>query len=350
MKPVGSSARDDLVLRCARTPAPALVDLLKRTEWGTREVKYRVRGIPRILGSIADPHFLTLERQGKLLGGVVGSRKTVTVAEKSYDAFFIAMIAIEPSVAGSGYGTYLAKLARQYAHTLLKEPGLIYLYVESTSKASLKVHRAVGYTPVGRVEARLFTRMYPKDDARVGRPTRQELVELSSLLAEQYAGHALLDFDVSLRTGGCLVLRSSGKVAAAAQLRPMEWSLTRLRGLGGFLAMKVLPHLPVIRRGYSPDHVRFLRIGNIFVRPGHEAELERLLEALLAKCGVHVAMIFLDPRSALHNGFRARIGFGAFGGLVAETIDVFADFKGLGQEEIARVCALPINVSPADPM
>ncbi|HXF52536.1 MAG TPA: GNAT family N-acetyltransferase [Hyphomicrobiaceae bacterium] len=347
---MGSSAKDDLVLRCARTPPLALVELLKRTEWGTREVKYRVRGMSRILGSIADPHFLTLERKGQLLGGVVGSRKSVTAAGKSYDAFFIAMIAVERSAAGSGYGTYLAKRARLYAHALLEEPGLIYLYVESTSTASLNVHRAVGYTAIGRLEARLFTRMYPKDDVRVGRPTRQELAELSSRLEEQYAGHVLLDFDTSLRTGGYLVLRSGGEVAAGAQIRPMEWSLTRLRGIGGFLAMRVLPHLPVIRRGYSPDHARFLRIGNIFVRPGREAELESLLEALLARCGVHVAMIFLDPRSAVHNAFKARVGFGAFGGLVAETMDVLADFKGLSQEEIARLRALPINVSPADPM
>ena len=86
-------------------------------------------------------------------------------------------------------------------------------------------------------------------------------------------------------------------MVAGAQVRPMHWSLKNLRGFGGVMAMKVLPSLPLIRRGYSPEHLRFLQIGNIWFRPGHETALSGLLEALLARCGVHVGIVFLDGRS-----------------------------------------------------
>ena len=139
-------------------------------------------------------------------------------------------------------------------------------------------------------------------------------------------------------------------MVAGAQVRPMHWSLKNLRGFGGVMAMKVLPRLPLIRRGYSPEHLRFLQIGNIWFRPGHETALSGLLEVLLARCGVHVAIVFLDGRSPVHDAIRSHVHFGAFSRLVLETAEVFADLKGWSSEETERLLTGPINVSPVDPM
>jgi ribosomal protein S18 acetylase RimI-like enzyme len=339
-----------LTLHATREVSTPLVDLLSRTEWGTREVKYRIRGVGRILEHIKDPHFLLLEQGDRLVGAVVASRKSVGAGAKTCDALFIAMIVVDASMKGSGYGTLLAARAREYGRALLRKPGIIYLFVETTNTASVRVHEKIGYRRIGQFEARIFTRIFPRDNREVRRPSAAERVELADLLEHQYAGHALLDVRDAVERGRYFVLRSGKEMVAGAQVRPMHWSLKELRGLGGTLAMKVLPSLPLIRRGYSPEHLRFLQIGNIWFRPGHEAALSVLLEALLARCGVHVGILFLDRRSAVHTTISSHVRFGAFSRLVVETAEVFADFIGCSSDEVAGLSAAPINVSPVDPM
>ena len=120
----------DLTLHCRKKPTPALLNLLARTVWGTRDVKYRIHDVPAILDGIREPYFLTLETNGALVGAVVASRKTMKIADRVCDAFFIAMIATDPSVIGLGYGPLLATKAKEYGLALLNEPGVVYLYVE----------------------------------------------------------------------------------------------------------------------------------------------------------------------------------------------------------------------------
>ena len=151
---VWSDPGKNLALHATSVAPAALADLLSRTEWGTREVKYGIRGVNRILERIKDPHFLLLEKTDSLVGAVVASRKSVSGGAKSYDALFIAMIAVDPTMIGSGYGTLLAAQAREYGRALLREPGIIYLFVETTNTASVRVHEKIGYQRIGQFEAR----------------------------------------------------------------------------------------------------------------------------------------------------------------------------------------------------
>ena len=190
---VWTDEKNALALYAAHEAPTALVDLLSRTEWGTSDVKYVIRGVPRILERIKEPHFLVLEKNGRAIGGVVGSRKRVTGAGRPYDAFYIAMIAIELPMAGSGYGTLLAAKAREYARGLIDAPGLIYLYVESTNTASVRVHEKVGYNRLGQFQTRIFMRLFPRCNCEVTPPNGVERAQLAALVEHQYASHALLD-------------------------------------------------------------------------------------------------------------------------------------------------------------
>ena len=346
---IWSDLAKNLTLYATGVAPTELTGLLNRTTWGTRDVRYSIKGIARILERIKDPHFLLLKKEDSLVGAVVASRKKVRGGDKTYDALFIAMIAVDPTMIGLGYGTLLALQAREYGRALLSEPGIIYLYVETTNTASVRVHEKIGYRRIGQYEARIFTRIFPKDNHQIKRPNDMERVQLADLLERQYAGHELLDVREAVQRGRYFVLRCGGEMVAAAQIRPMHWCLKQLRGLGGVMAMTVLPKLPLIRRGYSPQHLRFIQIGNIWFRPGHETALTGLLEALLARCGVHVGIVFLDRRSPVHDAIRANLQFGAFSRLVLETAEVFADLKGWSREETARLLMGPVNVSPVDP-
>ena len=180
MKFVWDDPATNLSLHATGVAPPALTDLLRRTAWGTRDVKYAIRGIDRILAHIEQPHFLLLTKADHLIGAVVASRKLVRGGGKIYDALFIAMIAVEPTMTGSGYGTLLAAQAREYGRGLLGEPGIIYLYVETTNTASIRVHEKIGYQRIGQFEARIFTRIFPADNPALRVPTIRSAVSLQT--------------------------------------------------------------------------------------------------------------------------------------------------------------------------
>ena len=210
------------------------------------------------------------------------------------------------------------------------------------------MHRSIGYRDIGLMQTKLFSRIYAKDDGAVKEADGVETNRAIRLLTEQYAGHALLDFEQSVLMGNYYILTVKEQIVAGAQIRRMHLSLEKLEGFGGFIALKVLSFLP--HKAYSPKNFRFLRIGNIYVRPGYESALTRLLEALLARHFVHAAIVFLDRRSIVHNRIEAATRFGVFSRLTEESMNIFAAFKGLNDVEINDFAACPINVSPVDPM
>lgn len=349
-EPIWRDRERNLLLRAERVPSPAIIDLLGRTEWGTRDVKYMVRDIPRILDGISDPHYLLLETDGRLLAVVVASRKRVRAGGSVRDGLFISMIAVDRSASGAGYGKLLAAKAREFGRSLLGPEGIIYLYVETTNIASIRVHERVGYRRIGRFEARLFVRIFPRDDAGVSRALPADRPLIAREIERQYAGHALLDVEEALQSDGVFVLRDGGNIIAGAEVRPMHWSLRKLRGVGGALAMHVLPRLPLVRREYSPERFRFLEIGSVWSRPGHERALDRLLSALLNRSRVHVGMLFLDARSPARDMILASVSHGLLSGLALETAEVFADTVDWSAQDSARLADAPLVISPLDPM
>jgi ribosomal protein S18 acetylase RimI-like enzyme len=333
-----------------RRDAPSeLIALLERTSWGERDVKYLVRQVADVLLRIPDPHIFVLEGlDGTLIGGLVCGLKTIRICDRAAKAAHIAMIAIEPAQMGRGFGPLLAKRARECLLQLVGDGGVVYAYVEATHVQSVELHRRLGYRVAGTARARIITRVNPRDraDVRLIRP--DEAPAISAELARLYDQHLLADFGQSVLAGEYYVAQAGREIVAGAQVSKMHWSLEALDGLGGFVTLQVLPRLPIIGRGFDPRDVRFLRIGNIILRHGHEQALSRLLETLLARHDVNAGVIFLDDRSPVHRSIAENVRFGAFSGLVRGAATVLVEVQSLTEAEQAWVLSRPIHVSPID--
>ena len=157
-----------------------------------------------------------------------------------------------------------------------------------------------------------------------------------------------MDFETSLNSEEYFVLRRQGRIVAGAQAEVLHWSVVDMPGWIGGSLVKLLPYLPVLRHMLPVQDFRFLRFGNLLVEPCHEAQLMQLLEALLARHGVRVGLIMMDQRSPVLRRIRA---FGRLGPLrwaVKGATKVVADFKGVSEEDIVRIAAQPMMVSPRD--
>lgn len=335
-------------LRHSTTPSAGLEQLLSRTIWGDSDIRYRVLGIAGILSAIADPHFITLEDGQSVIGGMVCGRKRTMIGERPCNAIHIAMLAIDPSHTGHGYGPLLAKRAKPFLVDLLGGPGVIYLYVEATHHASIELHRRMGYRDLALLDAHIFARLSPEISPDLRTIDSSEREGIARALETAYDGHVLADFEQSLLADRYYVIDTPGEVRAGVQISEMRWSLESLPGAASYLVLSLLPRLPWLAEQFRPSDFRFLRASNILPAAEADGALSRLLEACLAEHGVNAAMLFTDPRSPVQKTMVSRLHPGLIDRLVGGQALALADFAGLDAPEIEWLTTNPMLVSPMD--
>lgn len=337
-----------LVIERSLTYTPACIALLERTVWGTGGLTYTMCGVAQSLNRLTEPHFLFLKEDDELVAAAVRNRKTVRVGEKIYNAFHLALLAVEERKIGQGYGKLLAEQSRHHFRRRVGTRGLLYGYIEAGNVRSLALHQRLGYQPLGVFHTVMFSRLRPRDDGRVGRLAATERHMLVQLLNEQYADHALLDFEQSLQLEAYFVLRQGGEIIAGLQAGPLCRTFQRLPGASGRMVLAVLPYIPVLHRLFSAKDFHFLRFGNVYARMGYEAAVFTLVQALLARNHLHAGVAFMDKRSPVHRRIAAAGKFGLLNAGLGATLHVIADFNAVPEEEIAELRRRPLCISPMD--
>ena len=330
------------------TPSPELLRLLEGTVWGTRGVRYTKHGLAEALERLPAPLFFDLREEGRLAAGGVCLKKTVRVGDNSHEAIFTAALAVDPAQAGQGYGKFLAQQARDWLLGEVKPGTILYGYIEAGNVRALKLGQQVGRQSLGSFEAVLFSRLRPREDARIRCCTPGEREELVILLHTLYGDHALLDFDHSVRNEDYYILRQGGKIAAGLQAEVQRWHMRSLPGLRGWLLVKLLPVLPVLGRRFDPRDFRFLKFSNFYLADGREGEAFPLMESLLARHRVNFAMAYMDRRSPLYQRLARAGHLGVLGAGLKISAQVMADFKGWSDWEIQAICRRPLHISPLD--
>jgi len=337
-----------LTIRRSDTPTTAVLDLLERTVWGSRDTRYRIRDVAAKLARLTGPDFLTLEKSGTLAAVCVLNRRATRLLDRAADSAHFVMLATEPALAGQGFAGLLAGWAGDYLRRRLGQPGVAYAYIEATTEYSIRISNRIGPTLEAAMPLTVFSRLLPRDDDRVERLASGDAAEVTARLDALYRGHLFADFDASLIPADYHVLRDPKGIAAGVQAEPLSWSVESLPGATGWLIARLLPRLPLLRRCLNPADLRFLRFGNILAEPGRETEALRLMEAVLARHRVKLGLILTDTRSPVGQRILAAGRMGLLNGAVNGSTRVVAGFKGLGAAEIARLSECPVLMSPLD--
>lgn len=338
----------NIVIQRSSNYTSAFISLLERTAWGTREVLYNMHGVAKTLDRIGEPHFLTLTENGKLVAVAVRIKKTTRVGKNAYNAFCLAALAVDAPKIGLGYGKLLTEQSRFHFLKEVGERGMLYGYIEAGNVRSLELNKKVGFQPIGLFHTVMFSRLRPKDDARVGRLKETERETLVELLNEQYADHALLDFEQSVKVDDYYVLRQASKIVAGVQAEQLHWTIRRLPGAGGLILVKVLPYIPILHRLFTTRNYYFLKLGNFYARMGHEAEIFTLIKALLARQHLNSGMAFMDKQSPVYRRIASAGKFGMLNAGMNVAMHVIADFNSVPEDEMAEIRRLPLCISPMD--
>ena len=306
-----------------------------------RDVHHKLR---RLSGS----RFISLEQGGQLIGAYVLRGKKVRIGGTEYPAYYRTFLAVDPSKSGQGYGTVLVQETRRHYSRKLGKAGVLYGYIEADNESSLRVSQHAGYVPVGSFSTTLFNRLRPRDDPRVRSLAVGERGRLVALLNEQYAEHALRDFEQSVDAASYYVLAEDHAISAGMQIEPCHWQVLRLPGVSGRLLIQIVSRVPGLRRLFDARNCRFLKLGNLYVCPGKESEVFTLAEALLARVGVTLAMAFQDTRSPVYQRIARCGSFGILNSGVDARVYVMAALEGFTSAQRAECLQMPLCISPMD--
>ena len=114
--------------------------------------------------------------------------------------------------------------------------------------------------------------------------------------------------------------------------------------------LKILPHIPWVRRLFPQGNYHFLTLGNIYIREGNERDLFILIEAVLAKHQLNFGMVYLDRRSPIYQRLTQAGKFGVINALVTVPVHVMAYLNGFTANEMAEIHRQPLFMSMMDPV
>lgn len=339
-----------LVIQRSSTFTPQFVEFLQRIVWGSGGVQYTIHNVADTLNRLKNPHFLSLTENGQLVAVTTLNQKTTRLGGKTCPAIYSFGISVDASKRGLGYGTLIAEQRLRYGLSKMGKKGLFYGYIEATNTASLKTNTKVGSKSIGQYHVLVISRLRPRNDERFQRVKETRKDQLIQLLSNQYENHALVDFDKSVQVENYYILKNGKEIVTGLQCERRQLTIKHLPGATGQIMVKVLPHIPILRRLFPERNLQFLRFGNIYAKKGMEVEIFTLMEALLARNQLNFGMIYMDIRSPVYQQLIEVGKFGLFHALIDVPVHVMAFLKGFSKSEIADILCQPLFISMMDPV
>jgi hypothetical protein len=328
---------------------PEIVNLLKRTIYGTHGPQYRHTGHDQKINHIQNPFFFQLFKDEHVIGTYCLSQRLVKTPVGQTLSFYGRYFSIEPAYIGQGNGSLLKKEAIAYLERAIKLPFLFYSYIEETNQRSLAISKKDGYQPLGSLEAVLFSRLCPVADKKFSRLPRDEQPKMLTLLQAAYQDYTLVHLERVFYEQNYFVLKEKDEIIAGVQANPVAWHIIHMPGLSGKIVMQVLPHIPVLNRLINPKNHQFLALEALYVKPGREKELQTLLESTLAHFGYTSALLMLDINCPLRQKIKRMGNLGLMNTLNKSIYtQVMVKLKGLTQADIKQSPEQPIYASSFD--
>lgn len=328
-------------------PTPEMLDLLQRTIWGSRKLRYRILNIEEKLNRLVGPLFFSLRLDDRLATVCVLNRRNARLLGHVVDSFHFVMLASEPALSNRGLASRLVERAVEYCRTELGRPGVVYAYIESTTDYSLRISDYFDVECQATMPLTIFSRLWPSDDPRVTKLKAGEAEYVVGKLCALFRDHIFSDFEDSLVAEEYHVLRENGKIVSGVQTEVLNWSVGSIPGPLGPMLLKLIPHLP-LRFSLDPADMRILRFSNLLVEPGNERFFVRLLEAALARHQVAVGLFLMDQRSRVFGRLKEYGRSGLLGHLFAGNAVALIGCQGLSEAEVVYLKSRPMLMSPLD--
>jgi L-amino acid N-acyltransferase YncA len=323
--------------------------LLKKTIYGTSGPKYKHTGQENKIKDITRPYFFDLKENQTVVGTYCLSGRNVVTGYGTINSFYGRYLAIHPDSAGKGYGSLLKSEAVKYIESTGMQPHLLYSYVEESNTRSMRISNKENFASIGVLEAIVFSRLYPKMDSNFVQLQDKEKEPLLSLLKEAYKDHILVHFDQVFYKQNYFVLKEKGEIIAGLQANPVLWRIVDMPGISGKFILNILPFIPVMNRLINPDNYHFVALEAMYIKPGYDKELIKLLESVLYHFNVTSALLLLDLNSPIYIKLKASGQLGIMDSMKQHIhTHVMVKANGMSLDQVKQFVKQPIYTSAFD--
>jgi len=333
----------DLTVEVESTPGKELLEHMHNTVMGQPGgFQYHHTDLEDRLMSPGENYYMYLRKSGKMMGSVGFCGKPAETCGLSHDSWLIRYFSIKAPMRSvpkkrkdkadlkneSKRSTVLGRFIQpvfaepsQLREEKQKDnpPSIIYALIEQKNLRSMNFSAQMGLETVGEMASFSFSRLSPKKSARLEQLPENEQEAMLSLLKEYYSEYTLFFTDPIFKNNDYYVIRDKGRVVAGIQTYPVTWKIVDFGSNTANWLIRVLVHLPWVRKRITPEKLDLLAFDGIYCEAGYEQTLYELMEGVLALSGRYLAMVMTDKSSKLYSIFekQKRLGvlhriFGTF--------------------------------------
>ena len=300
----------DIFIAVGQTFDDKIVILLKQTIYGTNGPKYQHTGQEIKLANLKSPIFFTLKKGEQVIGFYCLCEREVMVGAENYLGYYGRYLTVDKHFQGNHYGNLLKKVATEYIKVNSISPSIMYSYIEENNNRSLNISKTLGFESISTLETIIFSRLYPQKNVNISRLNSTEFSTMLSKLEFHNSTTILRTFENINYQDNYFVIKEKDSVIAGLQANPVQWKIKEMKGISGKILLKILPHIPILKRLINPEKYDFLAIEGIFIESGYEEYLYDLLEGVLYQSAVTSALIQLDSKSPFLKLFKEKKNLG----------------------------------------
>jgi GNAT superfamily N-acetyltransferase len=318
VKPLIIHQSGDISISVGQSFDNEIVNLLKRTVYGTKGPRYQHSGQEMKLANLKSPIFFTMKNKEEIIGFYCICEREIGIGSESFMGYYGRYFVIDKNYQGNDFGKLILKIANEYIEKESISPSVIYGYVEENNARSLNVSQKLGLSSISTLETIIFSRLYPKKNTSVSRLHQSEIPTILSKLESQNSSTILRTFENINYQDNYFVIKEKGVIVAGLQANPVCWKIKEMEGVGGKILLKILPHIPILKRLINPNKYDFLAIEGLFVENGYEEYLYDLLGGVLHQFNMTSALIQLDSKSPFLKLFKEKKNLGLLNSMKKE--------------------------------
>lgn len=312
-----------------KEPTEQIYSLLNKMTVGSKGAQYLLKNINERMPQLKSKYIMYMDQGEKTIGTYTAGLRTTQEDFGPVNAYYIRYFAFLDSIQASNnqsvkrgkhegiFRGMVKKFLSQSPATFGIDhgenpdlPSFYYAFFDAENFRSTNLSQSLGLVPVGEFDTFSFTRLHPKNHENVELLEKVHHHVLRNRISQFYSGFSVYTDQFMFINDNYYVWKESGEVVLGVQANKCNWEIKKMSGLSGFLTLKILPYLPLIKKYFNPQQFDFLTFDYIYVKPGHEDKLEIMFESLLHKYDVTFSLIWQDQKSPLHAIFsKMDLGF-----------------------------------------
>lgn len=297
------------------SPTEGVIQLLENTYIGTKGNRYQLLDTRQKINDLVNPHFISIERNQKIIGTVTICERNVQLHDSRINALYIRYFAFDALFQSSGTGIRQENIQQKnqsgfhaYFNALfgtsnmnpadpVRNSTFYWAYIDPENFRSSNMNKQFGFESIGSFKTISFSRIDPKSSNSVERIKEADKKTVLEELNHFYKDFALYSTAHLFDHDNFFVFKKDGEIVAGIQANPVHFEIKELSGIKGKVLLKSIPFIPGIRKIMHPKDFRFLATEGIFWKAGFEHIISELLEGILALTGYHSMLLWEDNNS-----------------------------------------------------